>query len=189
MILRVNLSTKKVVAERLNKMDLENFIGGRGIAAKILWDEVKHVDPLSESNKLIIAAGPYNGLRTPSGGKLVVAAKSPLTGGYGDGNIGTMASVHLRKAGYMALVVEGASEKPVYIYIDNENVSILSAEGLWGLSTFETERKLKDVHGNNVGVLSIGPAGENLVKYAVIISQDGRAGGRPGIGAVMGSKN
>ncbi|GAB4313778.1 aldehyde ferredoxin oxidoreductase family protein [Pseudothermotoga elfii] len=188
MILRVNLSTKKVVAERLNKMDLENFIGGRGIAAKILWDEVKHVDPLSESNKLIIAAGPYNGLRTPSGGKLVVAAKSPLTGGYGDGNIGTMASVHLRKAGYMALVVEGASEKPVYIYIDNENVSILSAEGLWGLSTFETERKLKDVHGNNVGVLSIGPAGENLVKYAVIISQDGRAGGRPGIGAVMGSK-
>lgn len=187
MILRVNLTTKKISKEPIGEKVLEQFIGGRGLAAKILWDEVKNVDPLSADNKLIVAAGPFNGLRTPSGGKLVLAAKSPLTGGYGDGNIGTMASVYLRKAGYMVIVIEGASDKPVYLYIDDDDVHIMSAEGLWGLSTFEVEKRLRQVHGN-VGVLSIGPAGENLVKYAVVISQEGRAGGRPGIGAVMGSK-
>lgn len=187
MILRVNLTTKKITKEPIDEKVLDWFIGGRGLAAKILWDEVKNVDPLSPDNKLIVAAGPFNGLRTPSGGKLVLAAKSPLTGGYGDGNIGTMASVHLRKAGYMAIIVEGASDRPVYLYVDDDEVHIMSAEGLWGLSTFETEKRLKQVHGN-VGVLSIGPAGENLVKYTVVISQEGRAGGRPGIGAVMGSK-
>ncbi len=187
MILRVNLTTKKISKEPIGEKVLEQFIGGRGLAAKILWDEVKNVDPLSADNKLIVAAGPFNGLRTPSGGKLVLAAKSPLTGGYGDGNIGTMASVYLRKAGYMAIIIEGASDKPVYLYIDDDDVHIMSAEGLWGLSTFEVEKRLRQVHGN-VGVLSIGPAGENLVKYAVVISQEGRAGGRPGIGAVMGSK-
>lgn len=187
MILRVNLTTKKISKEPIGEKVLEQFIGGRGLAAKILWDEVKNVYPLSADNKLIVAAGPFNGLRTPSGGKLVLAAKSPLTGGYGDGNIGTMASVYLRKAGYMAIIIEGASDKPVYLYIDDDDVHIMSAEGLWGLSTFEVEKRLKQVHGN-VGVLSIGPAGENLVKYAVVISQEGRAGGRPGIGAVMGSK-
>ncbi|WP_041446396.1 aldehyde ferredoxin oxidoreductase family protein [Pseudothermotoga thermarum] len=188
MILRVNLNNRKVTVEPVAEDVLKLFIGGRGLAAKILWDEVKDVDPLSAENKLVIAAGPFNGLRTPSGGKLVLAAKSPLTGGYGDGNIGTLASVHLRKAGYMALIIEGASEKPVYLYIEDDNVSILSAEGLWGLDTFETERRLKQIYGENVGVLSIGPAGENLVRFAVVISQEGRAGGRPGIGAVMGSK-
>lgn len=187
MILRVNLTTKKISKDPISEKILEQFIGGRGLAAKILWDEVRGVDPLSAENELVVAAGPFNGLRTPSGGKLVLAAKSPLTGGYGDGNIGTMASVYLRKAGYMAIVIEGAADKPVYLYIDDDDVHIMSAEGLWGLSTFETEKRLKQVHGN-VGVLSIGPAGENLVRYAVVISQEGRAGGRPGIGAVMGSK-
>lgn len=188
MILRVNLSTKKVTRQEIDEKILDDFIGARGLATKIIWDEVKNIDPLSSENKLVIAAGPFNGLRTPSGGKLVIASKSPLTGGYGDGNIGTMASVHIRKAGYMAIVVEGASDKPVYLYIEDDHVSILSAEGLWGLNTFETERKLKQVHGDHVGILSIGPAGENLVKFAVVISQEGRSGGRPGMGAVMGSK-
>ncbi len=121
---------------------------------------------------------------------MVIAAKSPLTGGYGDGNLGTMATVHLRKAGYDAIVVEGKAKKPVYLYIEDDEVSILSAEGgLWGgKDTFETERELKKIHGKNVGVLSIGPAGEHLVRYAVVISQEGRAAGRPGMGAVMGSK-
>ncbi len=188
MILRVNLSTRKVTKEEIDEKILDDFLGARGLATKIIWDEVKDVNPLSSENKLVVAAGPFNGLRTPSGGKLVLASKSPLTGGYGDGNIGTMASVHIRKAGYMAIIVEGASDKPVYLYVEDDHVSILSAEGLWGLSTFETERKLKQVHGDHVGVLSIGPAGENLVKFAVVISQEGRSGGRPGMGAVMGSK-
>jgi len=187
-ILRVDLTDNKVWVQEYSEEVAKNFIGGRGLAAWILWNEVKNVDPLGPDNKLIFASGPFNGLPTPSGGKMVIAAKSPLTGGYGDGNLGTMATVHLRKAGYDALVVEGKAKKPVYIYIEDDNVSILSAEGLWGKTTFETEKELKEIHGKNVGVLSIGPGGENLVKYAVVISQEGRAAGRPGMGAVMGSK-
>ncbi|USG99017.1 aldehyde ferredoxin oxidoreductase family protein [Thermococcus argininiproducens] len=188
-ILRVDLTNNKVWVQEYSEDVAKNFIGGRGLAAWILWNEAKNVDPLGPDNKLIFASGPFNGLPTPSGGKMVIAAKSPITGGYGDGNLGTMATVHLRKAGYDALVVEGKAKKPVYIYIENDNVSILSAEGLWGKTTFETEKELKEIHGKNVGVLSIGPGGENLVKYAVVISQEGRAAGRPGMGAVMGSKN
>lgn len=187
-ILRVDLTDNKVWVQEYSEEVAKNFIGGRGLAAWILWNEAKNVDPLGPDNKLIFASGPFNGLPTPSGGKMVIAAKSPLTGGYGDGNLGTMATVHLRKAGYDALVVEGKAKKPVYIYIEDDNVSILSAEGLWGKTTFETEKELKEIHGKNVGVLSIGPGGENLVKYAVVISQEGRAAGRPGMGAVMGSK-
>ncbi len=188
-VLRINLSENKVSVQKIEAETLVKFIGGRGLAAKILWDELKPgIDPLSPENKLIIAAGPLTGVVGPSTGKLVVAAKSPLTNGYGDGNIGTNASVQLRKAGYDAIVVEGASKKPVYIYIEDDKVDIISAEGLWGRDTFETERLLKEVHGKDVGVLLIGPAGENLVRYATIISQEGRSGGRPGIGAVMGSK-
>lgn len=187
-ILRVDLTNDKVWVQEYSPDVAQNFIGGRGLAAKILWDEAKNVDPLGPENKLVFASGPFNGLPTPSGGKMVIAAKSPLTGGYGDGNLGTMATVHLRKAGYDAIVVEGKAKKPVYLYIENDDVAILSAEGLWGKDTFETERELKKIHGKNVGVLSIGPAGEHLVRYAVVISQEGRAAGRPGMGAVMGSK-
>jgi len=187
-ILRVDLTDNKVWVQEYSEEVAKSFIGGRGLAVWILWNEVKNVDPLGPDNKLIFASGPFNGLPTPSGGKMVIAAKSPLTGGYGDGNLGTMATVHLRKAGYDALVVEGKAKKPVYIYIEDDNVSILSAEGLWGKTTFETEKELKEIHGKNAGVLSIGPGGENLVKYAVVISQEGRAAGRPGMGAVMGSK-
>ncbi|ASJ01702.1 tungsten-containing formaldehyde ferredoxin oxidoreductase [Thermococcus gorgonarius] len=187
-ILRVDLTNNKVWVQEYPEEVAKKFIGGRGLAAWILWNEAKNVDPLGPDNKLVFASGPFNGLPTPSGGKMVVAAKSPLTGGYGDGNLGTMATVHLRKAGYDAIVVEGQAKKPVYLYIEDDNVSILSAEGLWGKGTFETERELKKIHGKNVGVLSIGPAGENLVRYAVVMSQEGRAAGRPGMGAVMGSK-
>ncbi len=188
-ILRINLSERKVRIQNIDPEVLLKFIGGRGLAAKILWDELEPgVDPFSPYNKLIIAAGPLTGIVGPSTGKLVVATKSPLTGGYGDGNIGTMASVHLRKAGYDAIIIEGASRKPVYIYIEDEAVDIISAEGLWGKDTFETERLLKEIHGRDIGALLIGPAGENRVRYATIISQEGRSGGRPGLGAVMGSK-
>jgi aldehyde:ferredoxin oxidoreductase len=99
-----------------------------------------------------------------------------------------MAAVNMRKAGFDAVVVEGKAEKPVYLYVEDGVGYILSAEGMWGRTTFEAEKGLKEVHGRDVGVLVIGPAGENMVRYATIISQEGRAGGRPGIGAVMGSK-
>ena len=119
-ILRVNLTRKKIVVQELDAAVAKAFIGGRGLAAKILWDELPPgVDPLSPHNKLIFAAGPLTGLPGPNFGKLVVTAKSPLTGGYGDGNIGTWVAVNLRKAGYDALVMEGRAEKPSSIYVED----------------------------------------------------------------------
>lgn len=189
-ILRVNLTKKEIKVQQLDKDLLAKFIGGRGLAAKILWDELKPgIDPLSPENKLIFMAGPLTALPLPSAGKIVIAAKSPLTHGYGDGNVGTRFSINLRKAGYDGLIVEGKAEKPVYILIENDNVEIRNADHLWGLDTFETEDKLINEVGKGFGIVEIGPAGENLVKYAVVTSEKGRAGGRPGMGAVMGSKN
>jgi len=188
-ILRVNLSDGKISKEKISEEMREKFLGGRGFAAKILWDEVSGVDPLSEENKIIFSTGPLTGLPLPSSGKMVIASKSPLTGGYGDGNIGSMAAVHLRRAGYDVLIVEGRSETPCYIAIQDEEVKILDARDLWGRTTFESQDGLEAKHGRNIGVLAIGPAGENMVGFANVISQRGRAGGRPGMGAVMGSKN
>ncbi len=189
-ILRINLTKKEIKVQQLNKDLLVKFVGGRGLAAKILWDELKPgTDPLSSENKLVFMAGPLTALPLPSSGKIVIAAKSPLTHGYGDGNIGTKFSVNLRKAGYDGIVIEGKAEKPVYIFIENDNVEIRNAEHLWGLDSFETEDKLISEVGKAFGIVEIGPAGENLVKYAVVMSEKGRAGGRPGMGAVMGSKN
>jgi aldehyde:ferredoxin oxidoreductase len=188
-ILRVDLTTGKSIVQEYDSDFALRFLGGRGFAAKILWDDLKPgTDPLSPDNELVVAGGPITGLNVPSPGKLVVAAKSPLTGGYGDGNIGTMASVYLRKAGYEAIVIKGASKKPVYLRVENEKSEILAADDLWGQGVFATERSLRDKYGKQIGVLSIGKAGEVLVKYANIVSQEGRAGGRPGMGAVMGSK-
>jgi len=188
-ILRLDLSREKVGSQEFDADFAMKFMGGRGFAAKILWDETKlGIDPLSPENLLIMATGPLTGLPLPSSGKIVVAAKSPLTGGYGDGNLGSWAAVNLRKAGYDALVITGASRKPSYIAITASDVEIKDAEDYWGLGSFETERRLQDKHGKSVGILTIGQAGENLVRYATVVSQEGRSGGRPGIGAVMGSK-
>jgi len=188
--LRINLSKSKAKAERYDGVIARNFLGGRGFAVKILWDELKpRVDPLSPENKLVFAVGPLTGFSLPSSGKLVVAAKSPLTGGYGDGNVGTYAAIHMRKAGYDAVIVEGKAKEPTILLVQDNQIEFLDAGDFWGLNSFETERKLREVYGKTVGVLSIGQAGENLVKFANIVCQEGRAGGRPGIGAVMGSKN
>jgi len=188
--LRVNLSKNKAVAEEYEANIAKNFLGGRGFAAKILCDELKPgIDPLSPDNRLILATGPLTGFALPSSGKLVVAGKSPLTGGYGDGNIGTYAAVQMRKAGYDAVIIEGKAKKPMVLLIQDESGEFLDAKDLWGLGSFETEKKLRNIYGPVAGILCIGPGGENLVKFANVVSQEGRAGGRPGIGAVMGSKN
>lgn len=188
-LLRVNLSDGKISKEEISESMQRDFLGGRGFAVKLLWDEVKRVDPLSERNKIVFSTGPLSGQLLPSSGKMVVASKSPLTGGYGDGNIGTMATVHLRKAGYDGLIIEGKSENPCYLLIEDEKVKILDASELWGKNTFESQDLLEKRHGKNSGILLIGPSGENLIRFSTVLSQRGRAGGRPGMGAVMGSKN
>ena len=188
-LLRVDLSSGKVSKEEISGPMKRDYLGGRGFAIKLLWDEVKGVDPLSEKNKLIFSLGPLSGQLLPSAGKMVIASKSPLTGGYGDGNIGTMATVYLKKAGYDVVVAEGRSKSPCYILIEDEKVQILDAADLWGKNSFEAQDLLEKKHGKNSGILLIGPAGENLIPIATVMSQKGRAGGRPGMGAVMGSKN
>ncbi|MEM2576245.1 MAG: aldehyde ferredoxin oxidoreductase family protein, partial [Sulfolobales archaeon] len=188
-LLRINLSDMKVSTNTVDGEVLQKFLGGRGLAAYLLWNELRAgTPPLSHLNKLIISSGPLTGLPLPSSGKLVVASKSPLTNGYGDGNVGTKAAVNLRRCGYDAIVIEGSAEKPTLILIDDGKVELLPADHLWGLTTWETELKISNDYGSDVSVLSIGPAGENLVKFSTIISEFGRSGGRPGLGAVMGSK-
>ncbi len=189
-ILRINLTERKTKIESFDEEFAKKWIGGRGFAIKILWDELKPgIDPLGPDNKLIVALGPIAGIPAPNTGKTVVAAKSPLTGGYGDGNIGTWVTEQMRKAGYDVVIIEGVSEKPVYIYIEDDKVQFLSAEEIWGKGSYETLEWLYKKYGKRAGILTIGQGGENRVLYSVIRSLEGRAGGRPGIGAVMGSKN
>lgn len=165
------------------------FIGGRGFAAKIMWDYMPAgVDPFSPDNPLIVAVGPLTGLPGPSLGKVVVAAKSPLTGGYGDGNIGSWASVGLRAAGWDALVVTGAASRPSILVVEDDRAWLEPADDLWGRDAFTAYDRLVERYGRDAGILLIGPAGENRVRFATIVSQKGRSGGRPGMGAVMGSK-
>ncbi|MCW4009817.1 MAG: aldehyde ferredoxin oxidoreductase family protein [Candidatus Bathyarchaeota archaeon] len=188
--LRANLSTGAFNTQTYSSSFASSFIGGRGFAAKFLWDNLpRGTDPLSPQNLLIFAAGPLTGFPLPNSGKLVVASKSPLTGGYGDGNIGTFAVVQMRKAGYDAIIVEGKAEKPTVLHVKDGAVEFLDATNLWGLNSFETEKHLHKTYGRAAGIVSIGQGGENLVKFACVVSQEGRAGGRPGMGAVMGSKN
>jgi len=188
-VLYINLTTKQVKEVALDASIYAEYLGGRGLAIKLLWDlNPIGVDPYSPYSHLVVAIGPLSSLPAPSSGKVQVAAKSPLTLGYGDGNLGSMASYHLKRCGYDALVITGIAKKPTYLYIEDGKVEFRDAEDLWGLDTFTTEEKLVKEHGRNVGILLIGPAGENLVRYATVVSQRGRSGGRPGMGAVMGSK-
>lgn len=188
-VLRVDLTRKKFVVQDLDPKVAVDFLGGRGLAIKTLWEELTPgTDPLSPDNLLIFATGPLTGITMPSSGKMVIAAKSPLTGGYGDGNIGTKASVQLKKAGYDAVIVSGRTEEPSMIVIEDDNVEIKPAKDLWGLDNYKVHEELEERYGKGAGILTIGPAGENLVKISVVSSEKGRAGGRPGMGAVMGSK-
>lgn len=189
-ILRINLTERKVKKESFSEDFAKKWVGGRGFAVKILWDELKPgIDPLGPENKLIVALGPIAGIPAPNTGKTVVAAKSPLTGGYGDGNLGTWVSEQMRKAGYDILIIEGMAEKPVYLYIEDDKVQFFPADEIWGKGSYETQELLYRKYGKRAGILTIGQGGENKVLYSIIRSLEGRAGGRPGIGAVMGSKN
>ncbi|MCW4018546.1 MAG: aldehyde ferredoxin oxidoreductase family protein [Candidatus Bathyarchaeota archaeon] len=188
--LRINLTKGTSATETYSTDFASDYFGGRGFAVRILWDTLRpKTDSLSAENPLIFAVGPLTGYPLPNSGKLIVAAKSPLTGGYGDGNLGTWAAVHMRRAGYDAFIVEGKANKPTVLHVKDDAVEFLDGSDLWGSNSFETEAKLKQVYGRAAGIVSIGQGGENLVKFACVVSQEGRAGGRPGMGAVMGSKN
>lgn len=160
-LLWIDLSRREAKQVEIDKNLLSSYVGGRGLAVRLLWDYTHPgIDPLSPENLLIVAIGPITGLPGPSTGKVVVAAKSPLTHGYGDGNLGSRTAVMLKKAGFDAVVFSGKSEKPSYVYIENEKVEINNADDLWGLDTFTAEKRLLERHGKDAGVLLIGPSGE-----------------------------
>ena len=169
-----------------------NFLGGRNINSKILFDEVPAgIDPLSPENKLIIGTGPLTGTLGPGSGRFTVTAKSPLTGIHGDANAGGDFAPEIKYAGYDHIVISGRSDRPAYLWIDDDKVEIRDASHLWGKTVFETDRiiRMEDIGDREIKTLIIGPAGENLVRFAIPIANLYRAPGRCGMGAVMGSKN
>lgn len=184
----IDLTTKQPRPYEITDRDRELFIGNKGLAAKILWDNLKPgIDPLAPDNLLIVTTSPVTGTGAPCSSRYNVSTKSPLTGGIVSSNSGGNFGIHLKRAGYDALVLAGRADKPVYIEITEDGVQIHDAADLWGLDTEQTQEELVKRHGKNSGMLVIGPAGEHLVRFACIISNE-RANGRGGVGAVMGSK-
>ena len=188
-ILWVDLNEKKVSIERIPDEWKKNFLGGRGMNVKILFDNVKAgTDPLSPENVAVLGTGVLTG--TLVGGRCDATALSPLTGILGDANAGGHWGAEFKFAGYDTIVFTGRSDKPVYIWIDDDTVEIRDASGLWGKNFWETtEQVRRNENDPSVQVIGIGQAGENLVKYAAVMNSFARANGRTGIGAVLGSKN
>lgn len=189
-ILRVNLSQGSISKEKLDRKLARDYIGGRGLATKILYDEMDPmVDPLSPANKIIYITGPLTGTIAPCGARYMVVTKGALTGAIACSNSGGYFGPEMKFAGYDMVIVEGKADKPVYLWIKDDQVEIRSAEKVWGKSTHETEDILKADTDEDAKVASIGPAGERLALTACVVNDKHRGAGRSGVGAVMGSKN
>lgn len=190
-ILRVNLSDNNISEEAIDELFCRKYLGGAGFIAYFLWKELKQgVDPLGPDNKLIFAAGPVTGVPLPGSGRHCIGAKSPLTSGYAKEESGGFWGAEFKHAGYDAIIVEGKAEKPVYLWIQDGKASLKDASHLWGKNTKETQETIRDELGDSlIRVTSIGPGGENMVRFACIMNDLNCAAGRGGMGAVMGSKN
>jgi len=168
----------------------QDFIGGRGWAIKYLYDEVDPtVDPLAPENKLIFGTGPLTGTPAPTGNRYMIVTKAPLTGALACSNSGGVFPTEMKRTGFDMFIFEGRAEKPVYLWVNDDQVELRSAEHLWGKTVHETEDALLEKTDPKAKVACIGPAGENLVKVASVMNDKHRAAGRSGVGAVMGSKN
>jgi len=188
-ILRVDLSCGSISTEQVPKQWMRQYLGGAGIASKYLFDEVPaDTDPLGPDNKLIFMSGPLTGTSSASASRYSVVAKSPLTGIWGRGNSGGCFGPAMKRAGFDGFIIEGCSDEPVYLSIMDGNAKLLPADDLWGKKVPETEDIIKEKQDRNVTIASIGPGGENLVRYAAIMNNKHRTVGRTGMGAVMGSK-
>ncbi len=189
-LLRVNLNDGALAVEELDEGLARDFIGGRGLAVKYLYDEVDpNCDPLGPDNKLIMATGPLTGTSAPTGARYAVVTKSPLTGAITCSNSGGFFPTEIKKAGFDMLIYEGKSPAPVYLWIHEGTAELRSAEGVWGKNTHESENILLAETDPRARVACIGPAGEKLVLFAGIMNEKDRTAGRSGVGAVMGSKN
>ena len=192
----INLTTGAIREYPWSDEERRLFLGGKTMAAKIIGDHLAEIrGPLDETNLLVISTGPFTGTGAPSSSRFNVSSISPLTGILTSSNCGGNFGYYLKKAGYDALVIHGRSEKPIWLEIHNDRFTFHDGQSLWGMKTGHTQEALDEALAEQSGgkkrkngKIVIGPAGENLVKYASIVSNE-RLAGRGGVGAVMGSKN
>jgi len=188
-ILRVNLTDLTAKKEALDPVEAKSYIGARGLGTRYWIKECDpKIDPFSEANNMIFMTGPLTGTLATNAGRYNVVCKAPLTGAMAASNSGGYWGPELKYAGYDGIIIEGKADKPVYIWINNDKVEFRSAEELWGKDVNETTDTLREATDIDARVACIGPAGENLVKYACIMNDYTRAAGRSGVGAVMGDK-
>jgi len=189
-LLRIDLSKRRTTVEPISESILQSYLGGKGLGSFLLLKEnPPHIDPLSPQNRLIFTLGPLADTPFYGSSRYAVFTKSPQTGIYSESYSGGKITLSLSRTGYDAIVIQGKSDHPIFLEISDKNVAIHDASDLWGKETYETEEAiLKAIGIKSAGALVIGPAGENLVKFAVIESEHWRSLGRAGIGAVMGSK-
>jgi len=191
-ILKIDLTRSKVQKEDLNEEWAKQFVGGSGLGAKYLFELTdEKTDPLGPENPLILMTGPFTGTSVPLSGRHAVVTRSPLTGIFGESDVGGTWGANLKRAGFDGIILTGKSEKPVYLWINDEKVEIRDASHLWGKDTYEMDPILKSETHEKAVVSAIGQAGENQVFISSIMTdgREGRAAGRCGMGAVMGSKN
>ncbi len=192
----IDLTEKKVEVKLLKPEIAEDYIGGTGLSVKLIYDLLSEddykklkKDPYDAVNPIVFATGPVTGTPRPASGRYSVSGISPLTNQWGEGTSGGIFCINLRKSGYDALVITGKSDKPCYILIEKGEIKFKDASKIWGKGTYETQEMIKEQNKiNGLRVACIGPAAENLVRYACIINDDGRAQGRCGLGAILGSK-
>ncbi len=189
-VLRVDLTTGELDDLAIEESAYRDFLGGSGLAAHLFFKLKGYkADPLSADNPLILMNGPLSGTSLPGCSRLEVCARSPLTGIWGESSMGGTASAALKRTGYDGIVFLGASDEPVYLFLTDRRAELIKASHVWGKDAFETELLLKREHGDaKVEVMCIGQAGENLVRYASVVNDQGSLAGRSGMGAVMGSK-
>jgi aldehyde:ferredoxin oxidoreductase len=188
-ILDVDLTSATVSEAELDRSLAEDYMGGKGFGAKILYDQLPpRCDPLSADNILVFATGPLTGTFAPSSGRFEVCTKSPATGLWLDSNCGGYFGPELKFAGYDMVIIRGKAAKPMLLVIEDNKFELKPADELWGMDAITTHRQIKETFGKDYKVACIGPAGENGVLFAAILSEY-RALGRGGAGAVMGSKN
>ncbi|MDI6819847.1 MAG: aldehyde ferredoxin oxidoreductase family protein [Candidatus Hodarchaeaceae archaeon] len=190
-ILRVDLSGEEISVDESNEIFYRRYVGGRGLALYYLLKELKPgTDPLGPDNLLIFATSVLTGAPLQGTSRFSVAAKSPLTGTYGEAEAGGHWGPELKFAGYDAVIIKGKAKKPVYLWIHDGEVEIRDAGKIWGKPTKEAQEGIREELGDNrIRIAQIGPAGEKLVRYGCVINELRHANGRGGMGAVMGSKN
>ena len=188
-ILNVNLTTREIEEQSLDETMCREYVGGYGLGARLLYDRIPAgADALGPENVLGLLTGPLTGTPAVIGSRFVVVGKSPKTGGWGDANCGGFFGPHLKFAGFDGVLFSGISSEPVYVVIEDGKAELLDAGDLWGLGVTPLEDVLKERHGGEVEICSIGPAGETLSLTACVMNDKERAAGRSGLAAVMGSK-